>query len=101
MTLREKCSARRYLALLPVAQPHEKLSLSEAVTRTERHRDWPCGGKPSHSTNERSDRAAERRPMHVRLAVQGNTDGERLSAPAICLVAEGAIKYRCALGKPG
>jgi hypothetical protein len=38
--------------------------------------------------------------MHDRLAVQGNAGGQRLSAPSICLIAEGAIKYRGALGKP-
>jgi hypothetical protein len=36
--------------------------------------------------------------MHDRLAVQKNAGG--LSAPSICPIAEGVIKYRGALGKP-
>jgi len=38
--------------------------------------------------------------MHDRLAVHGNAGGPRLSAPSICPIAEGVIKYRGALGKP-
>jgi len=37
--------------------------------------------------------------MHDRLAVHGNAGGPRLSAPSICPIAEGVIKYRGALGK--
>ena len=38
--------------------------------------------------------------MHDRLAVHGNAGGPRLSAPSICPIGEGVIKYRGALGKP-
>jgi hypothetical protein len=38
--------------------------------------------------------------MYDRRAVQGNAGVPRLTAPSICLIAKGAIKYRGALGKP-